>query len=59
MGNQITLKAGDLQVQVSSDNESLSNVANCAHNEMRWLQEQWTTLDGEMVDLKPSEFEFR
>lgn len=48
----ITLSAGSLSVDVSGD-EPAEELASVAHSEMAWMMQQWTQIDGEMVNVSP------
>jgi hypothetical protein len=56
MGHNIHLTAGRLSVAIQSDEEELQPVVSAAHNEMRWLVNQWVQVDGAIAH--GSEFRF-
>ena len=55
MGHNIQLTAGRLTVAIQSDADDLEPVVAAAHNEMRWLLDQWIQVED--VVVHPSEFQ--
>jgi hypothetical protein len=54
----VQLGAGALQVSIQTDDPevTLQDATSAAHNELKWIMNQHTEIDGTMVGIEENEF---